>query len=1283
MLAEVMKRITRLSKIELKLVQVQVYFRHGARTPLHYIKSSLAQAEWTPETTKDIPETLIPMQHIDIFKRIPVDEKTVDVIYKPIKLPGQRDLYNLGARMRKLYAGEVGLLSNPPKLNEIETRSTRVGRNLKSVRSFVAGLSNGNIDGILLVPSMKFEEDVLFPNPTLNNDVKAFKEGTAELKSDGDIIALKKKIREALKVEKLVDELDNDPNKNSEDCQIYYVRDDYIARKYSGFDIPQGLQDLEKEMDHYSAIELLNELLGKRKDWNSKLDINIGPVIHLILSKMYSYESVPPLQLVAVHDSTILPMLLALDSCDEVWPPFGADITFELYIQSLGPAYQLSSNGSIPAAAPNSNFDWSAIMVDQMWVRVLYLGRPLPLLSTWFKGDETIRQMTGSTDYVPLMEFVRKMTPISLSIPDYRAKCQAIAEMLRAENIHEKSRPHKGPKNISAKSILAIHVDSPNILDIFVQLIFQKAANEPNFTYLYSQLCVILCERSHNFESENNCSTFKLLLLKRCENEFFNRHSIDFTNPVARQRSIGAVRFIAYLGVDKAVPDRILHDCVKTLLLCKSTTKSPLPPTQIPLSSTQDTSPYPKENEQIALDMECLCEFMKIAGSYLDTPKAHNLMDQYFGRMSQILERASPDRLCEWRSGNPKAKFVPLSTRIRYLITDVMDLRKNKWKALFEGQLNDCQYPWRAADLLKEYDRALTNDRHCSSPAVHSSVFGSALEQNSSESGTGSTSSSSDWTTLNQMGKALCSRRGNKDLDLFRSSTSVDVPSNGAFTNSSPSGNHRGHRDRDHSSGYGSGNSSVWSRKNMGTQERRGTPLSRSRRSPASKEVYSSVSKVLGSSNNASLLEKSASLASNDSLRSTGSAATTVGESVSSCVSSAAVTPATASPDIDAMMTGRTDVRQLHSSGGASPGIWRPSRYQAMQMRHPPPPPPPPPPAIIMYAEKPVHVDENKEAAKSAIGILSKTESIQEAIDQLAEKDLLTKLNKEVILKCMLLLCDDSSKPTSIAVDLNNKRSACQFASLLLHESKPRGPFAQILESTWPLMLQRLSAAASKTAPAFLAARLALVNQISLAKLAEPLKAGRHHPLFLLILQQLGQMADSSSVSGAFLSIEGDEKEIDDGQFIPEGVDFKGDQNERRKKLMNMFTESGLVLEEILPGEVSLDLATHFPKVMRTNFLILAIKFRLSEDVSRLSLEKLTHMKCRGTLFLSSSCVKTLMPLLTNSSYHQDSAHMNHFKVIAALLLIIAAAATVMVLFLAIKVFIPGTRHHDGSNVYN
>nr|CDS25531.1 eukaryotic translation initiation factor 4 gamma [Hymenolepis microstoma] len=708
----------------------------------------------------------------------------------------------------------------------------------------------------------------------------------------------------------------------------------------------------------------------------------------------------------------------------------------------------------------------------------------------------------------------------------------------------------------SAKSILNINVVSSDILDIFVTLIFQKASNEPNFTYLYSQLCVILCEKAHNFEIDN--------IYSRCETEFFKRHNIDFNNPAQRQRSIGAIRFIAYLGVDNAIPHRILHDCVRTLLLCKSTTITNQTP---PISAPQDSSSYPKENEEIALDMECLCEFMKIAGSHLDTPKARNLMNQYFGRMVQIVERASPDRLCEIRNGAKGVKFVPLSTRIRFMITDVVDLRKNNWKPLFEGQLNDCGYPWHAEDLIREYEESLLTYPRSSSAIHVGGSGGDALDQRSLESGTASSSISSDWTTLNQMGKALCSRRGNKDIDLFASSSN----SNDGGASSLYSASNLTPRDSNNGGNCGA---SVWGRRNAGggIQEKRGsTPLFRARKSPTP------VSKVVRSSNSAAFFEPDylhssvfpTLQKSQDHVRGSGGA-------TSSCASSAAVTPATASPDIDAMITGRADVRQLSSSslgggsGGGLPhnhgaGIWRPSRLYSM---YGPPHQPAQPPGIITYAERPVHVDENKEAAKSVIAILSRTKNIQEAIDQLADKELLSKLSKEVILKCMLLLCDVSMKPTSTGLDHNSKRAACQFTSLLLYESKHRESFTPALENSWPLVLQRLSAASSKTAPAFLAARLILTGQLSLAKVAEPLTAGRHHPLYLLTLQQLGKVADSGAAPGAFLLIEengrGGEK-ADDGEFIPEGVDFlEGSQEERRKKLME-FVGSWVVLEEMLP----------------------------------------------------------------------------------------------------------------------
>jgi len=42
-------------------------------------------------------------------------------------------------------------------------------------------------------------------------------------------------------------------------------------------------------------------------------------------------ESHPKMYLYSCHDSTLIPLLLALGCCDDKWPAYAADLAFELY----------------------------------------------------------------------------------------------------------------------------------------------------------------------------------------------------------------------------------------------------------------------------------------------------------------------------------------------------------------------------------------------------------------------------------------------------------------------------------------------------------------------------------------------------------------------------------------------------------------------------------------------------------------------------------------------------------------------------------------------------------------------------------------------------------------------------------------------------------------------------------------------------------------------------------------------------------------------------------------
>ena len=108
---------------------------------------------------------------------------------------------------------------------------------------------------------------------------------------------------------------------------------------------------------------------------------------------------------------------------------------------------------------------------------------------------------------------------------------------------------------------------------------------------------------------------------------------------LAKRKMLGNIKFIGELGKLQIVHDSILHRCCEQLLVGRR--KQPLP--------------------DQAEDLECLCHLMKTCGRILDTTKGKALMDQYFMRLQQHAD----------------SEVFPV--RIRFLIQDIIELRKNKW----------------------------------------------------------------------------------------------------------------------------------------------------------------------------------------------------------------------------------------------------------------------------------------------------------------------------------------------------------------------------------------------------------------------------------------------------------------------------------------------------------------------------------------------------------------------------------------------------------------------------
>ncbi|KAJ6853484.1 eukaryotic translation initiation factor 4G [Iris pallida] len=201
-----------------------------------------------------------------------------------------------------------------------------------------------------------------------------------------------------------------------------------------------------------------------------------------------------------------------------------------------------------------------------------------------------------------------------------------------------------------------VNIDNTVTLSGVISQIFDKALMEPTFCEMYANFCVHLSNELPDFNEDNEKITFKRLLLNKCQEEFergereeAEANRIEEEGEMkqtegereekriqARRRMLGNIRLIGELYKKRMLTERIMHECIKKLL-----------------------GEYENPDEE---DVEALCKLMSTIGEMIDHLKAKVHMDAYFDRMLSL-------------SINQK-----LSSRVRFMLRDAIDLRKNKWQ---------------------------------------------------------------------------------------------------------------------------------------------------------------------------------------------------------------------------------------------------------------------------------------------------------------------------------------------------------------------------------------------------------------------------------------------------------------------------------------------------------------------------------------------------------------------------------------------------------------------------
>ncbi|XP_054981735.1 eukaryotic translation initiation factor 4 gamma 1 isoform X1 [Sorex araneus] len=210
------------------------------------------------------------------------------------------------------------------------------------------------------------------------------------------------------------------------------------------------------------------------------------------------------------------------------------------------------------------------------------------------------------------------------------------------------------------KQVTQLAIDTEERLKGVIDLIFEKAISEPNFSVAYANMCrCLMALKVPTTEKPTVTVNFRKLLLNRCQKEFEKdkdddevfekkqkemdeaataeergrlKEELEEARDIARRRSLGNIKFIGELFKLKMLTEAIMHDCVVKLL---------------------------KNHDEESL--ECLCRLLTTIGKDLDFEKAKPRMDQYFQQMEKII------------------KEKKTSSRIRFMLQDVLDLRRSNW----------------------------------------------------------------------------------------------------------------------------------------------------------------------------------------------------------------------------------------------------------------------------------------------------------------------------------------------------------------------------------------------------------------------------------------------------------------------------------------------------------------------------------------------------------------------------------------------------------------------------
>lgn len=319
--------------------------------------------------------------------------------------------------------------------------------------------------------------------------------------------------------------------------------------------------------------------------------------------------------------------------------------------------------------------------------------------------------LTAGVELKPLEKTTTGWKPISVVAPQQVAQIMAAGHMppdlvqRKVKAALNKMTPEKFDK--IADQILEIAAQSKDETDgrtlrQVIQLTFEKACDEAHWASMYAKFCKRMLEtmsaeikddtvRDKAGQPVVGGALFRKYLLNRCQEEFERGWEVNlpdkpegqneeavmlsdeyYAAAAAKRKGLGLIQFIGELYKLGMLTLRIMHECVLKLL---------------------DFEGTPDETA-----IESLVKLLRTVGATMEnTDSGPKMIGMYFDRVEKIMN--TPD----------------LPSRMRYMLLDTIDIRKNGWKSNQDQKgpktIQEIHQEALAAQQQAELERSRTNQR--------------------------------------------------------------------------------------------------------------------------------------------------------------------------------------------------------------------------------------------------------------------------------------------------------------------------------------------------------------------------------------------------------------------------------------------------------------------------------------------------------------------------------------------------------------------------------------------